>query len=165
MQSAAKMLRRHVSPVFFAQPNVPNPTFSNVLTFSPAQLAYCTASVITSQATLNYAVAPFMLLSSCARRLPDGRLSTSFYGHILTSSRSWRSRTAWARRWTRRGGRAKLAKRAGKGVDEKPAAWRPDDYGRRERCGGYENMTRNGGKKLLEKQAEDVTTLAPEPIS
>lgn len=47
--------------LFSEHPNVPNPTFSNVLTFSPAHLVHCTASVMNSQVTLNYVVAPFML--------------------------------------------------------------------------------------------------------
>lgn len=161
MQSAAKTLRKHLRPVFFAQPNVPNPTFANVHTFSVPQLAYCTASVLTSQATLNYAVAPFMLLE--LRASIAGWKAVYFYGHILTFVTILAFQNGLGRALDKKSGRAKLSKRA---ETDKPKAFASGfTTDADSEAEGMRNRTRNGAKKLLNEQAEDVTALAPEPIS
>ena len=157
MQSAAKMLRRHVRPVFFEQPNVPNPTFSNVLTFSPAQLAYCTASVVVSQVTLNYAVAPFMLLEFKASIA--GWKAVYFYGHVLTAVAIVAFQNGLGKALDKRSGKVRKVKReetafaSGFTTDADS-----DAEGLRRRVKG------NGGKEM-EARAEEVSSLAPEPIS
>lgn len=163
MQSAAKMLRRHVRPLFFAQPNVPNPTFSNVLTFSPSQLFYCTASVITSQITLNYAVAPFMLLEFKASIA--GWKAVYFYGHILTFVAIVAFQNGLGKTLDKRSGKVRSKKRDGEG--EKPAAAFASGFttDADSDAEGLRNRTRNGEKRQLNQEAEQVTALAPEPIS
>ncbi|GAC96833.1 endoplasmic reticulum protein [Pseudozyma hubeiensis SY62] len=157
MQSAAKMLRRHVRPLFFSQPNVPNPTFSNVLTFSPAQLAYCTASVIVSQITLNYAVAPFMLLEFKASLA--GWKAVYFYGHVLTFVAIVAFQNGLGKTLDRKRGKVATKKRdevafaSGFTTDADS-----DAEGVRRRVNG----TR---KEKLHEQAKEVSALAPEPIS
>lgn len=169
MQSAAKMLRRHVRPIFFAQPNVPNPTFSNVLTFSPSQLAYCTASVIVSQVTLNYAVAPFMLLEFKASIA--GWKAVYFYGHVVTFVAIVAFQNGLGKALDRKSGKVRLDR---KKVDGQPppfaSGFTTDADSDAE---GLRNRSRangsGGGKQQqrqqLHKQAEDVSALAPEPIS
>lgn len=159
MQSAAKMLRRYVRPMFFEQPNVPNPTFSNVFTFSPAQLVYCTASVVVSQVTLNYAVAPFMLLEFKASIA--GWKAVYFYGHVLTFIAIVAFQNGLGKALDKKRGRKREPKQ-----DEKPFASGFTTDGDSE-AEGLRNRSKSNGaaKKHLEKQAEDVTALAPEPIS
>ncbi len=169
MQSAAKLLRKHVRPLFFSQPNVPNPTFSNVLTFSPSQLFYCTLSVITCQATLNYAVAPFMLLEFKASL--GGWKAVYFYGHILTFVAIMAFQNGLGRALDKKSGRVRSSRggdKKGTG-DERPQLYATgfttdadsDAEGARLR-----NRTRNGGEKeRVDEEAKDVTALAPEPLS
>lgn len=167
MQSAAKMLRRHVRPVFFSQPNVPNPTFSNVLTFSPAQLAYCTMSVLASQVTLNYAVAPFMLLEFKASIA--GWKAVYFYGHILTAVAIVAFQNGLGKTLDKRSGRVSgRSKKVDGPAEGRPAPFASgfttdadsDAEGLRNRSAA------NGASKKGKREGEEsVTALAPEPIS
>lgn len=146
MQSAAKMLRRHVRPVFFPQPNVANPSFSNLLTYTPSQLAYCTLSVVVSQMTLNYAVAPFMLLGF--RESIQGWKSAYFYGHILTLIAILAFQNGLGKALDKRSGR--VPRKAGAG-----STTTTDNESDAEPLRATQ----------LKQQAKQVTTLTPEPIS
>ncbi|CBQ70814.1 conserved hypothetical protein [Sporisorium reilianum SRZ2] len=156
MQSAARQLRRHVRPLFFTQPNVPNPTFSNALTFTPAQLAYCTASVVVSQFTLNYAVAPFMLLELEASF--RGWKAVYFYGHVVTFVAILAFQNGLGRALDKRSGKAKKRVENGGGAFATGFTTDADS--------DAEGVRRRAARKQkLDEQAEDVTALAPEPIS
>ncbi|CDR88121.1 related to ALE1-broad-specificity lysophospholipid acyltransferase [Sporisorium scitamineum] len=155
MQSAARQLRRHVRPLFFAQPDVPNPTFSNVLTFSPAQLAYCTASVIVSQFTLNYAVAPFMLLELKASI--QCWKAVYFYGHVVTFVAIMAFQNGLGKALDKRSGKAK--KREANGTKPFASGFTTDADS------DAEGVRRRARKQKVEEQAEDVSALAPGPIS
>ncbi|PWN54093.1 MBOAT-domain-containing protein [Violaceomyces palustris] len=82
MQSVARSLRRHVRPIFFKDPKKSNPSFGSLGSFSVSQLGYCLLSILTVQLTLNYAVAPFMLLDLGASL--RGWRAVGFYGHLAT---------------------------------------------------------------------------------
>ncbi|GAK64886.1 endoplasmic reticulum protein [Moesziomyces antarcticus] len=148
MQSAAKMLRRHVRPVFFAQPNVPNPTFSNVHTFSAGQLAYCTLSVAVSQATLNYAVAPFMLLE--LRASIAGWKAVYFYGHIVTAVAILAFQNGLGKALDKRSGRRRARKE--EGAARMASGFTTDADSDREEL-----------RRRKKKEVEDVSALAPVP--
>ncbi|SPC60598.1 related to ALE1 - broad-specificity lysophospholipid acyltransferase [Ustilago sp. UG-2017b] len=166
MQSAAKMLRRHLRPIFFAQPSVANPTFSNVSTYSPEQLLYCTASVIVSQLTLNYAVAPFMLLELKASIA--AWKAVYFYGHVLTFLAIMALQNGLGNALDRKSGNVTSKKRAEEGGRAFASGFTTDADSDAEAL--LSNRTRNGGggrgkKDALDEEAKEVTALAPEPIS
>ncbi|KAJ1033143.1 hypothetical protein NDA13_001141 [Ustilago tritici] len=166
MQSAAKMLRRHLRPIFFAQPNVANPTFSNVSTYSPEQLLYCTASVIVSQLTLNYAVAPFMLLELKASIA--AWKAVYFYGHVLTFLAIMAFQNGLGNALDRKSGNVTSKKRAEEGGRAFVSGFTTDADSDAEAF--LSNRTRNDGgerekKDALDEEAKEVTALAPEPIS
>ncbi|PWZ03415.1 MBOAT-domain-containing protein [Testicularia cyperi] len=156
MQSVAKMLRKHVRPMFFKQPNVPNPTFATVTTFSPSQLFYCTVSVVMSQLTLNYAVAPFLLLEFKASIA--GWRAAYFYGHILTAVTLLAFQNGLGKVLDKQSGRSRAVR-----ASEKPDAFSTGFTTDADSDG--EALRRANGKTTVKKGAEKVTTLAPEPIS
>ncbi|SPO22271.1 related to ALE1 - broad-specificity lysophospholipid acyltransferase [Ustilago trichophora] len=170
MQSAAKMLRRHVRPIFFAQPNVPNPTFGNVFTFTPSQLVYCTASVIVSQVTLNYAVAPFMLLEFKASI--SGWKAVYFYGHVLTFIAIMAFQNGLGKTLDKKSGKSRLGKKT---IDNEGATppfasgfttdADSDAEGLKKRSNRKVNGNNGDGWKRVNDEAEEITALAPEPIS
>lgn len=165
MQSAAKLLRRHLRPVFFAQPNVSNPSFSNVLTYSPAQLAYCTASVIVSQMSLNYAVAPFMLLEFKASIA--GWKAVYFYGHIVTFIAILAFQNGLGKALDRKSGKSRLSKDR-KIENDKPApfasGFTTDADSDAEALRNRTNGTKRS-KERFHEDAKDVASIKPDPIS
>ncbi|KDN37996.1 MBOAT-domain-containing protein [Tilletiaria anomala UBC 951] len=60
--SIARQLRRHVRPIFFADTRAPNPSFGTLSRYSPSQLVYAGCSIAAVQFTLNFTVAPFLVL-------------------------------------------------------------------------------------------------------
>ncbi|SNX82789.1 related to ALE1 - broad-specificity lysophospholipid acyltransferase [Melanopsichium pennsylvanicum] len=170
MQSAAKMLRRHVRPLFFAQPNVANPMFTNLHTFSAAQLVYCTASILVSQLTLNYAVAPFMLLEFKASIA--GWKAVYFYGHIVTFVAMIGFQNGLGKVLDKKSGKIR---KSGKQEQSSFASGFTTDadsdaeaFKRRvTNANSYSSNSNgiNGSNVDGEKEDEKITALAPEPIS
>ncbi|WFD34976.1 hypothetical protein MCUN1_001822 [Malassezia cuniculi] len=63
LQQTAKLYRKAFRPVFYENVRTPNPSFTTLANYSPAQLAYSTAGIIVNQLALNFAAAPFMVLT------------------------------------------------------------------------------------------------------
>ncbi|KAK0544074.1 Lysophospholipid acyltransferase [Tilletia horrida] len=106
-QSVARTLRRHARPFFFSDPRAPNPSLraavvaksgkaagtngktaptaakeSRPTRYTPAQWLYSVASIAVVQLTLNFTVAPFMLLSvSNSIKAWNG---VGWYGAVMT---------------------------------------------------------------------------------
>lgn len=166
MQSAAKMLRRHVRPMFFGEPNVPNPTFSNMLTYSGSQLAYCTASVVVSQVTLNYAVAPFMLLEFKASL--GGWKAVYFYGHILTLVTIVAFQNGLGKALDRKRGKVRLDRKKTDGEPPFASGFTTDADSDADGFTNRSTLKRGNSstnQQRLNDQAQHVSALAPEPLS
>ena len=82
--SLARSLRRHVRPVFFGDARSPNPTIKTIGRYDFWQLFYTSLSIAAVQVTLNFTVAPFIVLDL------DKSLSAYagmwWYGVILAAS-------------------------------------------------------------------------------
>lgn len=86
LQSSGRGLRSHLRPIFFkgSQARKSNPTSVRSLfdgSYTIAQLAYCTLSVVAVQLTMNYTAAPFILLEFGKSLQAWGQLW--YYGIVL----------------------------------------------------------------------------------
>ena len=81
--SLARSLRRHLRPIFFGTSNTPNPSVKTISKFGAGQLLYTAASIAAVQLTLNFTVAPFMVLD--LGKSIAAYHSMSWYGIVLAA--------------------------------------------------------------------------------
>lgn len=78
LQSVGRSMRAHLRPFVFTNVRAPNPTFSTLANYSPAQLVYCTLSVILVQLTVDFTALPFIMLD--VRSSLAGWCALYYYG-------------------------------------------------------------------------------------
>ncbi|EPQ28369.1 uncharacterized protein PFL1_04196 [Pseudozyma flocculosa PF-1] len=159
MQSAARTLRKHLRPMVFKDARAPNPTFSTLGSYTVPQLLFCAVSVAGVQLTLNYAVAPFMLLDFGASI--RGWKSVYFYGHLLTAAVLLSFQAGAGRYLDRISGRPKRAKEVGAGFATGYTTGADSDAETASRAARKAATA----KTEFKRDADNVTSLAPEPIS
>ncbi|KAN0060981.1 Lysophospholipid acyltransferase [Thecaphora frezii] len=159
MQSAARTLRKHMRPLFFQDTRAANPKLTTLGDYTVSQLLYCGASIVAVQLTLNYAVAPFMLLDFGASI--QGWRSVYFYGHLVTGVCLVAFHLGAGKYLDRLSGRpSKRTKEAGAGFATGYTTGADSDTEAAARA-----KRSDDGEAELKREAEKVSSLAPKAIS